>query len=244
MLLTLRGATGIIVPNTAPATQNNSHAWSSSHLVTHETSFTMRGATGVTLQPHQILHLSRKMTLPNLKENVRKLVKHHVILGRSEHDPRMKPSVRSAPRNRAYFSGSPRAFSAEKCNVSTPGYYSKIHQVLHLPWKVALELHQMLHLPRKVALELHQMLRKGDTWTSPNAAPATKSHTWAFPNAAPATKRWRLTFPKCCTILHRDTWPSRISCLTNFLLDESITYESLTRRIYYLTHLSPDESIP
>ena len=31
--------------------------------VAYETSFTMRGATGITLQPHQILHLPRKMTL-------------------------------------------------------------------------------------------------------------------------------------------------------------------------------------
>ena len=81
-------------PNTAPATQNDSTALSSSHMkrhlqcaeqqvspsnltkyrachtewlaclivVTYETSFTMRGATSVTLQPHQILRLPRKMT--------------------------------------------------------------------------------------------------------------------------------------------------------------------------------------
>ena len=81
-------------PNTAPATQNDSHAWSSSHMkrhlqcaeqqvspsnltkycachtewlaclivVTYETSFTMRGATGVTIQPHQILRLQHRMT--------------------------------------------------------------------------------------------------------------------------------------------------------------------------------------
>ena len=35
--------------------------WSIS--VTHETSFTMRGATSITLQPHQILRLPRKMAL-------------------------------------------------------------------------------------------------------------------------------------------------------------------------------------
>ena len=29
-------------------------------IITYETSFTMRGATGVTIQPHQILRLSRK----------------------------------------------------------------------------------------------------------------------------------------------------------------------------------------
>ena len=87
-------------PNTAPATQNESHDWSASHMklhlqcterqespsnltnycachakgvswlirITYETSFTMRGATGITLQPHQILRLPRKIALPNLRE--------------------------------------------------------------------------------------------------------------------------------------------------------------------------------
>ena len=30
-------------------------------LITYETSFTMRGATGVTIEPHRILRLSRKI---------------------------------------------------------------------------------------------------------------------------------------------------------------------------------------
>ena len=79
-------------PNTALATQNESHDWSTSHmkrhlqcaeqqstpsnlakycachakgmtvlfLLTYATSFTMRGATGISLQPHQILRLPRK----------------------------------------------------------------------------------------------------------------------------------------------------------------------------------------
>ena len=82
-------------PNTAPATKNESHDWSLSHmkcylqcaeqqvslskltkycachekwiswliLVTHETLFTMRGATSVIVQTHQILRLPRKMNL-------------------------------------------------------------------------------------------------------------------------------------------------------------------------------------
>ena len=82
-------------PNTAPATQNESHHWSASHMkrhlqcaeqqesssnftkycachakwiswlirITYETSFTMRGATRVVLQLHQILRLPRKMNL-------------------------------------------------------------------------------------------------------------------------------------------------------------------------------------
>ena len=82
-------------PNTAPATQKESHDWSASHMkrylhcaeqqstpsnltkycachakriswlirITHETLFTMRGATVNTLQPHQILRLPRKKNL-------------------------------------------------------------------------------------------------------------------------------------------------------------------------------------
>ena len=79
-------------PNTVPARKNDAHAWcpsrpvqcaeqpdspsnipkyctchekwlSSLILLTYETSFTMRGATGINLQPHQILRLPRKTTL-------------------------------------------------------------------------------------------------------------------------------------------------------------------------------------
>ena len=39
-------------------------------LITYETSFTMRGAAGVTIQPHQILRLSRRKT---------HLLNHHYI---------------------------------------------------------------------------------------------------------------------------------------------------------------------
>ena len=105
-------------PNTAPATQNDSPAQSSSHmkrhlqcaeqqvsrsnltkycachaerltylvLITYEASFTMRGATGVPLQPHQILRLPRKMTFQNFWENLWKQLKRHLQCG---DDPRM-----------------------------------------------------------------------------------------------------------------------------------------------------------
>ena len=225
-------------PNTAPATQNDSHAWSSSHmkrhlqcaeqqvsrsnltkycachaerltylvLIAYETSFTVRGATGVTIQPHQILRLARKMTrllyrprIWNVISNARSNRCHYPtslntapatkndtarfqrkspktgetsfpMRGRSDHDPTMirawsdhnptmKPTVRNPPRNRGYFSSSPRAFSIEKYNISCPILHSNLHQILRRPGKVPLELHQILRLPRKVTLELHQVLR-------------------------------------------------------------------------------------
>ena len=85
---------------------------------------------------------------------------------RSEHDPRMirpwsehENANRNPPRNRGYFSSSPRAFSIEKYNVSRPILHSNLHHILRLPRKVTLERHQVLRLPRKVTLELHQVLR-------------------------------------------------------------------------------------
>ena len=135
-------------------------------LVTYETSFTLRGATGVTIQPHQILRLPRKMTLQHVRKNVRKRMKRHFQCGAdpsmirpwSDHDPTMKPSVRNPPRNWGYFSSPPRAFSIVKYNVLRPILHSNFHQVLRLPRKVTLELHQILRLPRKVTLEPHQVL--------------------------------------------------------------------------------------
>ena len=66
--------------------------------ITYNTSFTMRGATGITFQPHQILRLPRKMTTQHLTEIGWKQVKRHfqcatdprMIRPRSDHDPTQK----------------------------------------------------------------------------------------------------------------------------------------------------------
>ena len=170
-------------------------------VLTYETSFPMRGATGVTIQPHQILRLPRKMTLQDFKENLQKQVKRHFQCGA---DPSMirawsdhENANRNPPRNRGYFSSSPRAFSIEKYNVSRPILHSNLHQILRLPRKVTLELHQVLRLPRK-----------SDTWTSPSTAPATKSNTWTSPSTAPATKSDTWTSPNIAPTTKSDTWTS------------------------------------
>ena len=75
-----------------------------------------------------------------------------MIRAGSENDPTMKASVRNPPRNRGYFSRSPRAFSIEKYNVSRSGYHSKFHRILRLPREVTVQHHQILRLPRKVAV--------------------------------------------------------------------------------------------
>ena len=118
-------------------------------IITYNTSFTMRGATGVTIQPHQILRLSRRKThllnhhyiwnliysarssrpppptspntAPATQNSIPKFLRKSgenswnvisnagTIREWSENDPTMKPSVRNPPRNRGYFSSSPRA---------------------------------------------------------------------------------------------------------------------------------------
>ena len=124
----------------------------------------MRVATVNTLQPHQILRLPRKMTAPNpteicwkqLKRNFQCAADPRMIRPWSENDPTMNPSVRNPPRNRGYFSHSPGADSIENYNVSRSSYHSKFHLML-------------------------APATKSNTWTSPNAAPATQneSHDWS-----------------------------------------------------------------
>ena len=229
-------------PNTAPATKNESHDWSLSHmkhylqcaerqvslskltkycachekriswliLVTHETLFTMRGATSVIVQTHQILRLPRIMTLQHFKEISRKQLKRHFQCGAdprmirewSEQHPRMIRATseqetvrRNPPRNRGDFSRSPRAWT-KKYNISRSGYHSKFHRILRLPRKVTLQLHQILRLPRKMTL----MINPRHTWNAIYNARSNKCHCPNSPNTAPATKNeshdWSLSHMK------------------------------------------------
>ena len=226
-------------------------------IITYETSFTMRGATGVTIQPHQILRLSRRKThilnhhhIWNVIYNARSNMCHHptspntapatkndwtalsswhmkrhfqcaeqqVSLSNltkycachekwhckiskkisknrwnvisdagpirpwSDHDPRMirewsdhENANRNPPRNRGYFSSSPRAFSIEKYNVSRPILHSNLHQILRLPRR---KTHILSHHHIWNVIYNARSNRCHDP-TSPNTAPVTQkdSHT-------------------------------------------------------------------
>ena len=71
------------------------------------------------------------------------------------------------------FSSCPGAFSIVQCNSFAPNQTLKpsqsaapatnsvpreLHEIVHLPRKVAVEPHQIVHLPREVTLELHQIV--------------------------------------------------------------------------------------
>ena len=143
-------------PNTARATQNDSHAWSSSHMKPHfqcaEQQVSRSNLTKY-CACHEKWHCKISKKISKNRWNV--ISNAGPIRAWSENEN----TNRNPPRNRGYFSTSPRAFSIVKYNVSRPILHSNLHQVLRLPRKVTLERHQVLRLPRKVTLERHQVLR-------------------------------------------------------------------------------------
>ena len=157
-------------------------------VVTYETSFTMRGATGVTIQPHQILRLPRKMTrllyrphIWNVISNARSNRCHYPT------SPNTAPATkndtarcqRKSPKTgetsfpmRGRSDHDPsmiRAWSEnENANRNPPrkwGYFARSPEAFSIVKYNVLHpilqsnFHQILRLPRKVTLQLHQVLR-------------------------------------------------------------------------------------
>ena len=138
------------------------------HIVaTQETSFTLRGATRVTLQHHQNIASAMQN---EIAENERKRLKSHLqraadlrmIRPWSENDPTTNPSVRNPPENWDHIS--------IETNMSRSCYHSKFHKLLPLPRKVTVQLHQK-YCP------CHEKSVYNLIATSPKIAPATKSDT-------------------------------------------------------------------
>ena len=167
-------------------------------FVTYETLFTMRGATGITLQPHQILRLPRKITLQNQRKICRKQLKRQFQCGDdsnmirpwSEHDPNMIRTwsdhelvISHPPVRRGYFSRFGDAFCIENYNISRAGYLLKFHRILRLPRKVTLQHHQILRLPRKMM----RIIDCRDICNVIYNARSNRHHPPTSPNAAPAT---------------------------------------------------------
>ena len=152
-------------------------------LITYETSFTVRGATGVTIQPHQILRLPRKMTrllyrphIWNVISNARSNRCHYPT------SPNIAPATkndtarfqRKSPKTgetsfpmRGRSEHDPTMIREWKRKPNPPrkwGYFSRSPEAFSIVKYNVLRpilhsnLHQVLHLPRKITLELHQVL--------------------------------------------------------------------------------------
>ena len=113
-------------------------------FVTYETLFTMRGATGITLQPHQILRLPRKITLQNQRKICRKQLKRQFQCGDdsnmirtwSEHDPTMNSSSRTRPFAEVTFRASETHFVLKITTFRAPAIYSNFTEycACHEKW--------------------------------------------------------------------------------------------------------------
>ena len=168
-------------------------------LITYETSFTVRGATGVTIQPHQILRLSRRKThilsphhiwnviysarsnqcLPtNSPNNAPATQNDHLTCGRNVRKtsetsfPMRGRSEHDPSMIRAWSENDPRMIRAWKRKPQP-----------------ASQVRLLFEVPRSIFYCKIQRFEPNLTFKhSPSTAPATQSNTWPSPNTAPTTK--------------------------------------------------------
>ena len=186
----------------------------------------MRGATGVTLQPHQILRLPRKMTLQHFRENFRKRIKRHFQCG---DDPSMiRVLIRDWSETWSeHETVSPQPASQPRLlfGLATSIFYWKIQRFApNLTFKHSLSAAPATKSDTWTSPSTAPATKSNtwtspspaptttsDTWTSPSTAPATKSNTWTSPSTAPATKSDTWTSPNAAPATKSDTWPSPIT---------------------------------
>ena len=188
--------------------------------VTYETSFTLREATGVIHQPHQILRLPRKMAIQNLTEICRKQLKRHLqwrtIRAWSEHEL----VISHPPVRRGYFSRFGDAFCIENYKVSRSGYLPKFHQILCLPRKVTLQHHQILRLPRKMTL----MIDVRHIWNVIYNARSSRTHPPTSASTAPATQYVSELLLLYWTVTLLNCYFTELLYLTELLLYWAVTW--------------------
>ena len=255
---TMRGATGInppTSPNTAPATQNESHDWSASHMKRHlqcveqqastsnltkycachakwiswliriayETSFTMRGATGINLQPHQILRLPRKMTTQDQTEICRKQLKRHfqcatdptMIRDRSEHDPTQKTQNWTRRAAKATFRTRQEQILLKITTFPAPAIIPNFttccacHEKWHMNFTKCCACHEKWHMNSTKCCACHEKWHVNSTkcctchkkWHMNVTKCYTCHKKWHmnFTKCCTCHKKWHMNFTKCCT---------------------------------------------
>ena len=188
-------------PNTAPATQNDSTALSSSHMKRHfqcaEQQVSRSNLTKY-CACHEKWHCKISKKISKNRWNV--ISNAGPIRAWSEHDPTMirewkrKPQPASQPR--LLF------------DLTTSIFYCKIQRFApNLTFKPSPSTAPATKSDAWTSPSTAPAT-KSDTWTSPSTAPATKSATWTSPSTAPATKSNTWTSPSTAPATKSDTWTS------------------------------------
>ena len=137
-------------PNIAPATQNDSHHWSS-HI--WNVSFNARRSRHHPPTSPNTAPATQNCN-PKSKRNLPKLVDDSSMIR-----VRLSMELQNWTRPLAEVTAPPIGNAFPIKNMSCSSYLSKFHQILRLPKKMKMQHHQVLPLPWTVTLQHHQMLR-------------------------------------------------------------------------------------
>ena len=205
--------------STAPATKNDSHDQSSSHM---KRNFTMRGVTTVIVQTHQILRLPRKMNLMidpchtwNAIYNARSNKCH------CPNSPNIAPATKNESHDwslshmKRYLQCAEQQVSLSKltkycaCHEKWISWLILVtHETLFTMrgvTNVIVQTHQILRLPRKMNL----MIDPCHTWNATYNARSNKCHCPNSPNTAPATQNDSPKFPRNLSKTDETSFPMR-----------------------------------
>ena len=156
--------------------------------VTYETSFPMRGGSKGALQPHQILHLPRKMNVINDLRHIWNVISN--ARSQSSHPP---TSPNTAPATKSWRS----RFARKLPEVLPPIERRFDHNpriIRRYPRiKSSSRTRRFGDLTRPILetilyCKIHHFALRLSPKMSRSAAPATKSHPPTSPNTAPATQ--------------------------------------------------------
>ena len=167
-------------------------------LITYETSFTVRGATGVTIQPHQILRLSRRNTAPVTQKDSHTESSSHMkrhLQCAEQQVSRSNLTKYCACHAKLHCEISDKIFENRWNVISNAGTiraWSEKDPRMIRPWnrkpEPASQVRLLSEVPRSIFYCKIQRFEPNLTFKhSPTPAPATKSNTWPSRNTAPTT---------------------------------------------------------
>ena len=194
-------------------------------LFTHETLFTMRGATSNIPQPHQILRLPRKMnpmlnsilfthetlfTMRGARGNI--LQPHQILrLPRKMTFQNLRKIWWKQMKRHFQCATDPSMIRDRSETVPTMKTQNWTRRAAEVTFALARSRFywKLQHFALRLSFQISPNTApatKSDTWTSPNTAPATKSDTSTSPNTAPATKSDTWTSPNAAPATKSDTY--------------------------------------
>ena len=184
-------------------------------IITYETSFTMRGATGVTIQPHQILRLSRRKT--HMLSGLVLITYETSFTVRGATGVTIQPhQILRLPRKIALRNFWQNLWKTGETSFPMRGR-SEHDPTMIREWSDHENANRnpprhrgyFSSSPRAFSIVIIQRFAPNLTFKpSPNTAPATKSNTTTSRSTAPATKSDTWTSPSIAPATKSDTWPS------------------------------------